>query len=814
MNNMTFDVRPIPGKTESVFTSRYMEAKVMEDFKLLNEITENYSLGYLTESGAFAMLNILEMGEYRLMETAMDAAEALSERTLEDALNISPEIGFGFIGEGVLPLSEIIKANDGESIYNAYTFERTWDDSTTVGQVATRIANSKESNLRLYKESEGKEGFDKFTRELYSTFPDDRVHPKFLFERAIDASVLSGAMNIEDSFMLKDFISTRFAFAENVGALMPVIPVSGTEEMVPDTTPVKDMVASTDSEINGNEEDMNDETYEKDIFGTINLESHCVDQLSEIISYIREHGGFIAMEGVVYKNNIVFDSESRKIFDKLKKYLRLSNPNDDAVSFKSTLNIKKDRYTFNFADKSVEPNEVVNVIVGSGFKPIKENGVVIKYEKVTKGIKMTAEFTSVDNGVIIFYQADGGVVKESALDEKIEFGLKCDASDVRDAAKRVKKIKENKDAEKTDVEEAVNALDHAIENFREVEKEKKKEKEVKESASGILSELREERNKHYIVNDWYKESAVDGLLSNHPLFCKKRDEVSSMMEGIISNEKEILMRESSTDFVGKRKSLVVEKVTELLPFEYITESSFGKYITDVLFEAPSKGVFESCYDMLENLYNEKLTDEQFVESAEVFAIMLSKQKDVEDICEKVLNNVDFVHDNFMEASEHDIDEDIKETVEVLNRLGYNVKYSCSGHNKTRVTEDKFKDGVYHGKLYTTARLTFDKKYDFKSIPDGWYENKNADKTSIYVRAFTYDKKDGTPNEAFEKWKATYMKSLKDWVNGLGKSKDIDHDTKLESVEIGIMEEFSNTEDVVLEAPDFDTFMESMMEDFM
>ena len=59
-----------------------------------------------------------------------------------------------------------------------------------------------------------------------------------------------------------------------------------------------------------------------------------------------------------------------------------------------------------------------------------------------------------------------------------------------------------------------------------------------------------------------------------------------------------------------------------------------------------------------------------------------------------------------------------------------------------------------------------------------------------------------------------MKSLKDWVNSLGKSKDIDPETKLESVEIGIMEEFSNTEDVVLESPDFDAFMESMMEDFM
>ena len=31
---------------------------------------------------------------------------------------------------------------------------------------------------------------------------------------------------------------------------------------------------------------------------------------------------------------------------------------------------------------------------------------------------------------------------------------------------------------------------------------------------------------------------------------------------------------------------------------------------------------------------------------------------------------------------------------------------------------------------------------------------------------TYDEKDGTPNEAFDKWKKSYMNSLKNWVSDL------------------------------------------------
>lgn len=753
---MSFDVRPIPSSKERVFSSRYMEAKVLEDFRLLNQITENYSLGYLTESSACAMLNIINTSEESLLEFALEAADTLHDMTLEsvidaDVPNINP-----FVGESVLDYKEIINGLTGESIYNSYTFERTWSNDNVVGKLATEIANEKMNNLKLYKESNGKNGFTEFERSMYESYPDYRVESGFLYERVVDGQVLSGAISLEDGYLLKDFISTRFTAQEGVETMMPVIPVDGQLLVHQSTGTVKDMVASTDSEINSEEEEKNEE------FKMVAAES-----VSEYYGdSLRSSGAFIALEGVVYKNNIVFDSEVKKLFDKLKKYIRLSNPENDAQSFKSLINVKKNRYTFNFVNQELEPSEVINAIVGCGFKPIKENGIVIKYEKSTKGITMTAEFTSIDNGVIIFYEKSAGIVKESTVDEKIDFGLKCDASDVKDAAKRLKKIREDKDSKKEDYDEALNRLDHAIENFKEVEKEKN----VKESAEDIISGF---NNNKYTLS-------------------------------------EILVKESSDDFVSERKQYIVEKVDSLNKGIFITESNIGEFIESVLSESPMKNVSVSCMEMVNSIFEE--SSEDFETKADVFLECLKNQFEEEKICETVLNQIDFDSEMFSEGT-HDIDDDIKYVVELLNRLGYKVKYSCSGHNKTRIKEDNFRDGVYHGKLYTTARLTFDKKYNLKSIPEGWYENKNADKTSIYVRAFEYDKKDGTPNEAFEKWKSDYMNSLKKWVDNLDKADSDESDVKMESVIEDTFKEMSHVPETLVEEKSFDDFADEMMASF-
>lgn len=121
-----------------------------------------------------------------------------------------------------------------------------------------------------------------------------------------------------------------------------------------------------------------------------------------------------------------------------------------------------------------------------------------------------------------------------------------------------------------------------------------------------------------------------------------------------------------------------------------------------------------------------------------------------------------------------IDDDMLPITKALEAKGYDVKYSCSGHPSARAKNDAKRDGVRYSKLYTTARVVFAKKYDIGSAPKGWskktlnaddskYEN---DCTALYVDEKLFEIEDGTPKNAFYKWKASYMNSLKSWVDEL------------------------------------------------
>ena len=119
----------------------------------------------------------------------------------------------------------------------------------------------------------------------------------------------------------------------------------------------------------------------------------------------------------------------------------------------------------------------------------------------------------------------------------------------------------------------------------------------------------------------------------------------------------------------------------------------------------------------------------------------------------------------LEASKDDIDEDIRAIVDKLNRKGYKTKYSCSGHTKARIKEDGYRNGIYKGKLYTTARIVFDDDYKLNP-PKGWKIKTFDGKIGIYPVAPDYNYSNGVPDDAFKKWKNEYMAELKMWVNGL------------------------------------------------
>lgn len=115
-----------------------------------------------------------------------------------------------------------------------------------------------------------------------------------------------------------------------------------------------------------------------------------------------------------------------------------------------------------------------------------------------------------------------------------------------------------------------------------------------------------------------------------------------------------------------------------------------------------------------------------------------------------------------------VDDDILPFVRELNKKGYRVKYSCAGHEKSPVKSDPNKDGVKNGKLYTTARITFDGLHHFKNIPDHWRLSEKDNQTTLFVKNYTYGEHQGNPDTAFKKWKEMYLMELRKWVSDLPK----------------------------------------------
>lgn len=126
-------------------------------------------------------------------------------------------------------------------------------------------------------------------------------------------------------------------------------------------------------------------------------------------------------------------------------------------------------------------------------------------------------------------------------------------------------------------------------------------------------------------------------------------------------------------------------------------------------------------------------------------------------------------DVYTEAAK--IDDDIKDIIAMLNSKGYKTVYSCSGHPSARLKSDVYKDGIKDGKLYSTARVVFDRKYDFNGYPTGW-EPKELDggKFGIYVKGPTYHIVKGMPKDQFYKWKQKYMYHLEKWAKKLPNAK--------------------------------------------
>ena len=113
-----------------------------------------------------------------------------------------------------------------------------------------------------------------------------------------------------------------------------------------------------------------------------------------------------------------------------------------------------------------------------------------------------------------------------------------------------------------------------------------------------------------------------------------------------------------------------------------------------------------------------------------------------------------------------MEDEIKPIVAEFERKGYQVKYASPGHRKLRKKEDKEPDGVFYGKLYSDARVMFDKKYDFPEAPKEWKWRLVDGCSYLDVKERSYSDNSITPDEAFSEWKKDYMNSLKEFVKSL------------------------------------------------
>ena len=152
-------------------------------------------------------------------------------------------------------------------------------------------------------------------------------------------------------------------------------------------------------------------------------------------------------------------------------------------------------------------------------------------------------------------------------------------------------------------------------------------------------------------------------------------------------------------------------------------------------------------------------------------------------------DMDVVTESVDEHKHAKIDPDIQKVITKLNKMGYTTIASCSGHPNTRVKNDQYRDGILNGKLYTTARIVFDKDYNI-GAPKGW-ETKDFDNGfGIYPKPDNYTFSKGKPDDAFIKWKVQYMEDLNNWVDKLSSKETDEEEAKTESVS-DIFEEFTN-----------------------
>lgn len=219
---------------------------------------------------------------------------------------------------------------------------------------------------------------------------------------------------------------------------------------------------------------------------------------------------------------------------------------------------------------------------------------------------------------------------------------------------------------------------------------------------------------------------------------------------------------NSIPYMADDKSKVREARNAYVQFEKEWRKAYKKLSPD------EKKAFDETKNVLMNYIADEseILKKQFKSSSEIM-------KESEDL---IMNPDD--SELMVDTDEVDeaakINDDIKDIIDELNRKGYTTKYSSSGHPNLRKKSDGNRDGVKYGKLYTDARIMFAHDYKFPEAPKHWNMCSVDGCSYLDVDERYYKDTDGTPDEAWAKWKKDYMGTLKTWVDNLDTRADADN----------------------------------------
>lgn len=456
---------------------------------------------------------------------------------------------------------------------------------------------------------------------------------------------------------------------------------------------------------------------------------------------------YIAYESLIPQRNITFDGEVEKLMSKLKEFV--NNPKNDYLEtiLKKAINYKKTVYTIHLKDQKGDgANKVISKIKSCGFKEVNDEGVKAIYDKETHGILITVIYDTVTDKIRITYEYS----KERPKMEFVEFD---ENDDYRNNTLHELKIKHN-------------ALKEALYS----------------ESSGMIEKFRVKYTKFgkYVamIEKYYMDNFKDFVPFDH---------LSEEMylhggERFYNGEGDLYLANSKKGkAVNRSGGKIIFYNNDKAVFEcvitvnvekgpgYISgskDSVYGQSYTEIINRIKTFNFIDAAYKKFENYYKSKFYLKYNIDGSEVFESLKRDCIKFNLINKSGKTITEYAEDIIIEASKEEIDDDIKPVINILNKKGYNTKYSCSGHLGARIKKDGLRNGIYKGKLYTTARVVFDKDYDI-GAPKGWKLKTFDGQIGIYPEPPHYKYSDGIPNDAWEKWKAEYLSELKVWANNLG-----------------------------------------------